>query len=57
MIKERSVVIPPVTAFGARIAEEKLKVLLVRAHLQPALFRSGHCSLSHATPDRMVLGS
>ena len=49
-----TVVVAPATAFGARIASERLGVPLVTAHLQPSLLRSVHLSPCHGFPD--VLG-
>jgi len=51
MERGETVVIAPVTALGARIAEEKLKVPLVTVHLQPALLRSVHQPPCFGFPD------
>jgi len=49
-----ALVVAPATAFGARIASERLGVPLATAHLQPSLLRSVHQSPCYGFPD--VLG-
>jgi len=46
-----TVVVAPATALGARIANEKLGVPLVTAHLQPAMLRSVHEPPVYGFPD------
>src|SRR5262249_23103027 len=47
----RTIVVAPGTAFGARIAQEKLGVPLVTFHLQPAILRSVYDSPCYGFPD------
>lgn len=47
----RTVVAAPATAFGARIAQEKLGVPLVTVHLQPAMLRSAIQPVCFGFPD------
>jgi len=50
-----TVVIAPTTAFGARIAQEKLGVPLVTIHLQPSMLRSNIDPPCYAFPDLLGL--
>lgn len=50
----RPVVAAPATAFGARIAQEKLRVPLATIHLQPAMLRSIVAPACYGFPD--ILG-
>jgi UDP:flavonoid glycosyltransferase YjiC (YdhE family) len=50
-----TVVVAPVTAFGARLAEEKLGVPLATVHLQPLLIRSRSAPSCFGFPDVLSL--
>lgn len=50
-----TVVAAPVTAFGARLAEEKLGVPLATVHLQPVLIRSRSAPPCFGFPDLLAL--
>ena len=43
-LPQKTVVAAPLTAFGARIAREKLGIPLATLHLQPVVFRSVHAT-------------